>query len=812
MMFARVLLLLALTVQLPPDQAYQDLVALQNRAMQPGPGAAMDHRRSITIAEQLKRPRLLAVLFQRLGRHLEPLNVQDAVIAYEAGLKALTSVQGLNAQEELDRITRVPKGFNVSSTAVPADLYSQPLANELASAENDPMLLVNLMIDIGNAYFQQPQLDVALDRYRSALARPEMAKAPRQRAYVLANTGEILRRQGAIEEAEKALRESLDLLRRDAPAIDARRALVLLAGIYRDRKDDAQALKTYNEALELYRQAQDGRGEGRAYGSLGRLHLQANRLPEALAAFGRAVELGEQARDSQSLWHAYWGLGQAQRGMGDRAGAATSLGKSLDLIESSQQNLSTDEGKVSFLDSAQEVFEQVITLHLDRATSEPVAYRDALGMAERARAGALREMMNTDERSRLFCPENQPVPQVMSPVAQMAPATRVLPWEMREPDPRCAKGRSVVSVNLPPLARLVFHVLNDRTAVFAVGRDGKVTGHIAALGRDALTARVAALREAMNVDAGGRGVTTEAGTAPKATVAYRPVAQALYRELVAPVAAALPQGELVALEPHGPLWLVPFAALEDEGGRPLIERWSLTYAPSAAIVEEIRREPAYVIPSDLKALIIGNPTPPNVTAATDDRFRGLRATFQPLPGAEEEARAIGGLLPAGQQTVLIGADATLSAVESLAPKHSLVHLASHALAFSSSPLDSFVMLAAGQGTNGQLTARRVPNLRVAADLVTLSACQTGMGLLSGDGVIGLSRAFLVGGARSVLVSQWSVSDKATAALMTSFYRRYLTGKTDKARALQEAMNEVRSTPGFEHPKFWAPFVLIGSER
>jgi CHAT domain-containing protein len=87
-----------------------------------------------------------------------------------------------------------------------------------------------------------------------------------------------------------------------------------------------------------------------------------------------------------------------------------------------------------------------------------------------------------------------------------------------------------------------------------------------------------------------------------------------------------------------------------------------------------------------------------------------------------------------------------------------------------------------------------------------------MGFLSGDGVIGLSRAFLVRGARSVLVSQWSVSDAATAALMEGFYARYLTSQGDKVRALQQVMREVRKTSGFEHPRFWAPFVLIGAEH
>src|SRR6186713_487601 len=100
-MVLRILLLLFLAVQLPPDRAYQEIVALENRALRPGSDTtALDHRESITLAEQLNRPRLLAVLFQRLGRHLERTDVQKAVIAYEAGLTALTRVQGLNAQSE----------------------------------------------------------------------------------------------------------------------------------------------------------------------------------------------------------------------------------------------------------------------------------------------------------------------------------------------------------------------------------------------------------------------------------------------------------------------------------------------------------------------------------------------------------------------------------------------------------------------------------------------------------------------------------------------------------------------------------------
>jgi CHAT domain-containing protein len=405
-------------------------------------------------------------------------------------------------------------------------------------------------------------------------------------------------------------------------------------------------------------------------------------------------------------------------------------------------------------------------------------------------------------------------------VAQMAlgvqsgQGTPVMGPENLFPDPRCGAGRTIDNVTAPPLTRLVFHVLEDRTAVFLASRTGQVRVHVAPIGRDALERRVAEFRQALDVDSGGNGLTVSGITERPSPDAYHLEARRLYDDLVAPVAGAVQDDELVVVEPHGPLWLVPFAVLEDRAGRPLIDRWALLYSPSAQILDGIRSEPAFAIPADLSALIVGNPTPPSLDVTADDRFRGgvQRATFQPLPGAEREAKIIGNLLPEAQRQVLIGAAATLWTVEQEAPRHTVIHLASHALAYSEQPLDSFVMLAADKGTNDQLTARRVVDLPLHADLVTLSACQTGIGQLSGDGVIGLSRAFLARGARSVLVSQWSVSDTATAGLMTSFYLQYFSGAADKARALRKAVNDVRAQPGFGHPKFWAPFVLIGSER
>jgi CHAT domain-containing protein len=140
----------------------------------------------------------------------------------------------------------------------------------------------------------------------------------------------------------------------------------------------------------------------------------------------------------------------------------------------------------------------------------------------------------------------------------------------------------------------------------------------------------------------------------------------------------------------------------------------------------------------------------------------------------------------------------------------ILHFATHGIAYASDPLNSFLVLTASPTGEAMLAARRILSLSTPADLVTLSACQTGLGFISGDGVLGLAGAFLSSGARAVLVSGWSVSDRATALLMQGFYKAYVT-LDNKALALQQAMRTLREQPGFDHPCYWAAFAIIGAE-
>jgi CHAT domain-containing protein len=179
--------------------------------------------------------------------------------------------------------------------------------------------------------------------------------------------------------------------------------------------------------------------------------------------------------------------------------------------------------------------------------------------------------------------------------------------------------------------------------------------------------------------------------------------------------------------------------------------------------------------------------------------------LDPLPAAEVEAKEITQVL-GGQP--LIGTQATESAVAKLMPKAQIIHLATHGLLgdFSDRVMPGAVVLAASGQDDGLLTANEIFEMKLKAELVVLSACQTGLGRITGDGVIGLSRSFFKAGVPSVIVSVWKVPDAPTAMLMTEFYKN-LQDTPDKAQALRNAM--LTTMKKYPEPGEWSAFNLIG---
>jgi hypothetical protein len=363
---------------------------------------------------------------------------------------------------------------------------------------------------------------------------------------------------------------------------------------------------------------------------------------------------------------------------------------------------------------------------------------------------------------------------------------------------------------------LSYLVTRDTLLIWLVGPRGEVDVFRSHVTEQELATEVAALRRGLGADSTlrgtpdlaperSRGVGVEGGA--DSTRAAARLAEWL---LPAALIAKLPAGGELVIVSHGPLNLVPFAALPvDTAGDLLGIHHSIRYSPSLAMLEELgQTTPRNMASVRSTALVVGNPAMPRVRG-----YSGAEITLGSLPGAEAEGRWVAGRLGA---TLLHGATATEAEVKRRLPGASLVHLASHGYAYSSAARarDSFIALAPTAGDDGLLTVGEVldalPSL--SAELVVLSACQTGLGdLKQAEGTVGLQRAFLAKGARSVLVSLWSVSDEATEQLMKSFYTHWLGGDS-KSEALRKAQQEVRGKPAsrFYDPRYWAGFQLVGA--
>jgi CHAT domain-containing protein len=256
--------------------------------------------------------------------------------------------------------------------------------------------------------------------------------------------------------------------------------------------------------------------------------------------------------------------------------------------------------------------------------------------------------------------------------------------------------------------------------------------------------------------------------------------------------------------PQGELFLVPFPALLNAQNQPLITQHTILTAPSIQTLD-LTHKTAQSHPKGTRpALVVGNPTMPAISTVIGDPPKKLAA----LPGSETEAIALAKQLNTQAMT---GSSAQKDKIVQQMQNAGIIHLATHGL------LDSFkgetpgAIALAPNGTDdrndGLLTSGEIFDLKLNADLVVLSACDTGRGEITGDGVIGLSRSLFVAGTPSVIVSLWKVPDDSTAFLMTEFYKNWKDRKLDKAQALRQAMLTTRVN--YPQPLNWAAFTLIG---
>ncbi|HEY3062747.1 MAG TPA: CHAT domain-containing tetratricopeptide repeat protein [Chloroflexota bacterium] len=254
----------------------------------------------------------------------------------------------------------------------------------------------------------------------------------------------------------------------------------------------------------------------------------------------------------------------------------------------------------------------------------------------------------------------------------------------------------------------------------------------------------------------------------------------LYSALIDPVADELVDAQRLIVVPHGSLHYLPFHALIDPSGTPLVERVEISYAPSAGVLASCYERPA--LPEG----------------------RGRRMLFgvpnDAIPQVEGEIDALTRMF--GPANVFSGDAATEYVFRHHAPEADIIHLASHAVFREDNPLFSAIQL-----SDTWLSLYDLYSLRLHASLVTLSACETGLSqVLAGDELVGLTRGFFQAGTASVVVSLWAVNDASTACLMERFYG-FVEEGFSPAAAMRAAQTVLRRI--YPHPYHWAPFLVVG---
>jgi CHAT domain-containing protein/Tfp pilus assembly protein PilF len=727
-------------------------------------------------------------------------------------------------------------------------LMTQALAHH--RARENGVEQIRILRNIGTVYWQLGDLDRAQSSNSDALDLARRIGNQRFEAAVLESQGIIVMESGRFPEAIAILQRALALsesLKEDGLSLEIR---VNIGVAQLDAKQFSDGLATFHGVLEhpLAKEnpalhAVGFAGIGQAYASMGRLdegldymrrsrslfaelgpaaHLSLvivleHRLGEALRAAGRTEEALSTYRSAVALVDRM----RAGAGLGASTTASVIASRNEIVTETADLLIEMDRWDEAFLLAERHRARTFLDLvAASRGTSGGGASAGQLRRQQEllAQATALQKELwsptVTLERRRELDRQIAVVDGELERLS--AEATRAAGGAGGAP---ALLGRSAVQQQvLNDGTVLIEYLLGEkRSFAWAISKTGVRTTILPS--RKEIETKVTAYRELIS-----RRVSTL--NAASAEREYRAAAANLHADLIAPLASSLKGASRVVVVPDGVLAYLPFETLVPlgAGASLLIEQFDVSYAPSASVLGQLLadRRNRGGQPRDLFA--VGDPDYVQAGAAAPasaespdlrTRVANLGVTLTPLPFARSEVNAIGRLFAPSRRSVQVGIAARENRIKTAdLGTFRYLHFAAHGVLDALRPSRSGIVLGsdASAADDGVLQVREVMTLNLSADVVTLSACETGLGrMLNGEGVVGLTRAFLQAGAHGVTVSLWNVNDAATAELMQRFYRGLRRNLRPDA-ALRQAKLQLLRGPraAWRHPYFWAPFVFTGS--
>ena len=729
------------------------------------------HKQSLNIAKELENREGEGITYCNLGITFHGLgNFKQAVECHKLSLNIAKQLGNRDAEGRgYCNLGNVYQGLGNFKQAVVFHKLGLNIAKELGDMDGEGKAYCNL----GNVYHGLGNFKQAVEFHKLSLniAKELGVKDVEGKAY--GNLGNAYRSLRDIKQAEKYYKLHLNIAKELGSKDAEGDAFMELGDVFFRLRDFEQAIEYMEQGLSIFKEVGNRNGEGNSYLKLGEAYAHLGNFKEAIMYHKQSLSIAKgignkvlEAGVCHSLGHDYDWSGYLSEALDYYRSSV----KIYDDVRALLQ--SEDAWKISFREETQCAYTALWRILVKTGETD-----EALCAAEKGRAQALMDILKERYGVHSLCSASVEPEEMISDVLNNLTTQTVFItldkhvisfWLLQRGKEILFKQKKIEGESCK---LLVEATLRDIGPGFRVKCENRSMDKL----RDDPPSNREAAEERKH----------------STTSSLNPLSP-LYDVIIGPIAD---QGDQLIVVPDGPFFLVPYSALT--------ESIRIRIVPSLTALQVIASSPDD-FHGRTGALLVGDPCLEEITNLVGEPF------WEQLPFARREVEMIGELL---KTTPLIGRDATKADVLKRLTSVALVHIAAHGRAETGE-----ILLAPNPGWTSRIPGREyyiltmsdVQAVRLRARLVVLSCCHSGQGEIKAEGVVGIARAFLCAGARSVLVSLWVIDDEATMEFMRLFYQHLVDGKSASV-ALYQGMKSLRDSEQFRDLKYWAPFVLIGDD-
>ncbi|MEG4280433.1 CHAT domain-containing protein, partial [Microcoleus sp. MON1_C1] len=748
------------------------------------------------------------------------------------------------------------------------EYYSQSLP--LRRAVGDRGGEATTLNTIGSVYSDLGEKQKALEYYTQSLPLFRAVGNRSGEATTLNNIGLVYSKLGEKQKALEYYTQSLPLFRAVGNRSGEATTLNNIGLVYSKLGEKQKALEYYSQSLPLSRATGDRPGEAATLTNIGSVYSELGEKQKALEYYSQSIPLSRAVGDRSIEATTLINIASVKRDQNNLTEALNDIESSLKIIENLRTKIASPELRTSYFATVQDYYELYIDLLMQLHKTNPKSGYDrkALEASERSRARSLLELLQESNaniregispellqqekslQQQLDAIEKQRIETISTPNPNATKIAEIdkqrlallglyqqIQTNIRTASPRYAALTQPQPLALPEIQKLI---LDENTILlqYSLGTNRSYLWVVTSTGVTSYE-----LPKRADIETAAKDFL-ETITSPIQRDIPQQVAQAsanLGQVILQPAAAQLGNKRLLIV-PDGVLHYTPFQALtlaQTAGSNtnvPLIVEHEIITLPSASTLAILRQNYGDRKPPSRNLAILADPvfSPDDerikgkITQATTEKLeannlglsQSIRASNRQwpperLPFTRQEAQTISNLFPSASSRQIFDFDASrTTATDGNLANYQIVHFATHGIANSKNPELSGILMSMiddkGNFVNGFLRLTDIFNLKLAANLVVLSACQSGMGQnVKGEGMVGLTRGFMYAGAQRVAVSLWSVDDEGTAVLMQKFYQKMEQQKLAPAAALRTAQIEMMQQEKWKSPYYWAAFTLQG---